>query len=122
MYSDEESDFDRDDRNRKDKPKKDNQPVDLETILRAQLTREDLAEYKHRTFFETMVKGESAVWAKSLLPILTVLTTGAYVRCIFGQDERKQPKYRLFQVVGECDGIGSVALPLAFDKEGHFQE
>jgi hypothetical protein len=32
------------------------------------------------------------------------------VRCISGQDERKQPKYRLFQVVGELGGESNVLL------------
>jgi hypothetical protein len=38
-----------------------------------------------------MIRGRSVE-----LPVI-----GAYVRCIAGQDERKQPKYRLFQVVGK---------------------
>ena len=75
MYSDEESDFDRNDRDRRDKPKKDDQPVDLETIHRVQLTREDLAEYKHRTFFDIMIKGEHYAGGNAdLMPLLTMFT------------------------------------------------
>ena len=62
MYSDAESDFDRGDRSRnKAKQKRDDLPADLDTLNKVRLTRLDLAEYKHRSFFEAMIKGECCV-------------------------------------------------------------
>ncbi|KAJ9125665.1 hypothetical protein QFC22_000627 [Naganishia vaughanmartiniae] len=57
------------------------EPLKASALNQARLSRADLAEYKHRAFFEVMLKD-------------------SYVKCPFGRDERGQTKYRCYLVLG----------------------
>ncbi|KAJ9109328.1 hypothetical protein QFC21_000657 [Naganishia friedmannii] len=78
------------------------EPLKATALNQARLSRADLAEYKHRTFFEAMLKGEPQVSPRQVSPLLIPLAScsDSYVKCPFGRDERGQTKYRCYLVLG----------------------
>ncbi|KAI5451901.1 RNA polymerase-associated protein rtf1 [Naganishia albida] len=57
------------------------EPIKAVELNMARLSRGDMAEFKHRKFFEDMLKG-------------------SYVKCPAGRDEKGQTKYRCYLVLG----------------------
>lgn len=79
------------------------EPIKAVELNMARLSRGDLAEFKHRKFFEDMLKG--ALLA-TVLRCKADRSSGSYVKCPAGRDEKGQTKYRCYLVLGEPSCLG----------------